>query len=313
LVELLVVIAIIGILIALLLPAVSSVREAARVNSCKNNLRQLAIGVRSYTNSRDGKLPRQWRTANLAPWENFSWAVDVLPYLDQQNARDALDLNQLPFAEVNQPIVAISISVFECPSTPGSPRKVDLRGGGPEPFSGISAGARDYVAVHDVMLRAGGFGRGVWRGGVSGTEFDPSHEEDMATAPPGPADTNDRFNTYDPVARTIPGDLNNVPDGLSNTVLLVEKAGRPDIFKEGRFQSDMKLEEGSWATGDLAAFVAQNVSQSNENDPFSFHRSATVAMCDGSVHSWPIDIDPAVMSALLTSDGGEIIDDADWR
>jgi prepilin-type N-terminal cleavage/methylation domain-containing protein/prepilin-type processing-associated H-X9-DG protein len=86
LVELLVVIAIIGILVALLLPAVQSAREAARSMQCKNNMRQITLGMHNH-HSALGYLPRG--TAGVSPyWGQGSWQVPTLPYIEQQAVRD---------------------------------------------------------------------------------------------------------------------------------------------------------------------------------------------------------------------------------
>ncbi|MGC4005515.1 MAG: DUF1559 domain-containing protein [Pirellulales bacterium] len=84
LVELLVVIAIIGILVALLLPAVQAAREAARRNSCVNNLHQLALSLHNYADS-NKKLP-PGSTGNSA-WgrDSWSWYVYLLPYMEENN------------------------------------------------------------------------------------------------------------------------------------------------------------------------------------------------------------------------------------
>src|SRR5687768_1756231 len=85
LVELLVVIAIIGVLVALLLPAVQAAREAARRMSCGNNLKQLALGVHNYHD-----------TCNVFPYEMYrnpgwGWGAFLLPYIEQQNLHQALN------------------------------------------------------------------------------------------------------------------------------------------------------------------------------------------------------------------------------
>ena len=316
LVELLVVIAIIGILIALVLPAISHVKTIARANTCRNNLRQIAMGVQSYSLAKSSKLPAQWRTANPMPWENFSWAVEILPELESGNVRDGLDFEQLPFSDRNRAITSGSISIFECPATPSSPRKItklQLTNGLAE-LTGIAAGARDYVTIHDVLipgeLRPS---RGVWRGGSSGTEFDTSDNKFMGEDTGPEASIDAALNSYDATVRTIRGSLEKVPDGLSSTVLLVEQAGRPDKYTNGVFEMPSAGPSGTWATGDMAIFGDAKLQLNNTAAPFGFHNNATVAMCDGSVHSWPASMDPAVMRALMTADGNEIVDDADWR
>ena len=90
LVELLVVIAIIGVLVALLLPAVQAAREAARRNQCQNNIRQLALGTLNHESSLR-RLPAGYTTS---PGDNdtfHTWASYILPYLEQGSLYGQID------------------------------------------------------------------------------------------------------------------------------------------------------------------------------------------------------------------------------
>lgn len=78
LVELLVVIAIIGVLLALLLPAVQAAREASRRIACTNNLRQLGLGIHAYASAKDGRLP-----PGADQTSGVSWRVFILPFIEQ--------------------------------------------------------------------------------------------------------------------------------------------------------------------------------------------------------------------------------------
>jgi prepilin-type N-terminal cleavage/methylation domain-containing protein/prepilin-type processing-associated H-X9-DG protein len=92
LVELLVVIAIIGILVGLLLPAVQAAREAARRTQCVNNMKQIALGLHSYHDSFSVFPALGVRMIN-APgreWHFYSWAMMVLPYVEQKNLYDGV-------------------------------------------------------------------------------------------------------------------------------------------------------------------------------------------------------------------------------
>src|SRR6187431_1038873 len=88
LVELLVVIAIIGILVALLLPAVQAAREAARRAKCQNNMKNIALAVLNYESSKK-RLPPGF-VSQPASAETWGWAVFSLPNLEEQALYDAL-------------------------------------------------------------------------------------------------------------------------------------------------------------------------------------------------------------------------------
>jgi prepilin-type N-terminal cleavage/methylation domain-containing protein/prepilin-type processing-associated H-X9-DG protein len=126
LVELLVVIAIIGILIALLLPAVQAAREAARRMQCSNNLHQLGIALHSYHDAR-GVFPMN-RTGKTA--QNWSALAMISPYVEQANMYNRFNFSGYPYtttigtgtkydAGTNQEVSKTVVNVFLCPSDPG--------------------------------------------------------------------------------------------------------------------------------------------------------------------------------------------------
>lgn len=125
LVELLVVIAIIGILIALLLPAVQAAREAARRSQCTNNLKQLGLGMHNYESAvkcfPPGMLGNTF-TANSTdvPQLNaFGPLVRILPYVEQQALYAKFNLNESYANPVNRPFAAQEIPGYLCPSYAG--------------------------------------------------------------------------------------------------------------------------------------------------------------------------------------------------
>src|SRR5215510_5525554 len=92
LVELLVVIAIIGTLVAMLLPAVQSAREAARRSQCSNNLKQIGLGMHNYADTW-GKLPSACMggVTGATDDDGWSWATAILPFVEQKNLFDKLN------------------------------------------------------------------------------------------------------------------------------------------------------------------------------------------------------------------------------
>lgn len=118
LVELLVVIAIIGILIGLLLPAVQQVREAARRTSCGNKLRQIGIGLQLHHDAKSTFPPGgiEWRLGSDTSKRQLAWSVFLLPFIEQQNTFDLLDLSQAFDSAANELGARTMINTYICPS-----------------------------------------------------------------------------------------------------------------------------------------------------------------------------------------------------
>jgi prepilin-type N-terminal cleavage/methylation domain-containing protein/prepilin-type processing-associated H-X9-DG protein len=121
LIELLVVIAIISVLIALLLPAVQSAREAARRIQCTANLKQVGIALHGYHGSWDTfpaggwiALPTQPLTSNL----NIGWSAVILPWLEQRALYDGINLS-FPYSDASNSSSGHTVlQVYLCPSEP---------------------------------------------------------------------------------------------------------------------------------------------------------------------------------------------------
>lgn len=117
LVELLVVIAIIGILVALLLPAVQKAREAARRIQCANQVRQIGIAVLNYE-SANQSFPAGSTSRNSGIQGPYyqTWTIDILPYLEEQATHDLWDPD-VPLQHINnRPIREMPVEAFICPS-----------------------------------------------------------------------------------------------------------------------------------------------------------------------------------------------------
>lgn len=216
LVELLVVIAIIGVLVALLLPAVQAAREAARRASCSNNLRQIGIGLHLYHDVHRTFPPGgvEWRPFNDPSKRQLAWSVFLLPFVEQGNLYEQLDLSTPFDSEENAPAAATILSVYICPSAPSGDQLVDGRG--PCLYGGIYGeritspnnppkGAMLYdrsIAIRDILdgtshtlivAEDSGFADGQWINGRN--IFDqafainkaPAFENDIRSEHPGGA------------------------------------------------------------------------------------------------------------------------------
>jgi prepilin-type N-terminal cleavage/methylation domain-containing protein/prepilin-type processing-associated H-X9-DG protein len=209
LIELLVVIAIIGILIALLLPAVQKVREAANRVKCANNLKQLALACHNYLSDHDA-LPFG-RKYDI--WDTYTWTQLILPYIEQSAVYE--DYWTLPqtgyhtsYPGPNGPIGQdarlqtareAKIATFLCPSDNGPYQNEDPSG----PYGFIRGNYRGCVGSGDMYGQATDTTPGPWGVGVFGVQHGQSFDLGASVATTG--------------ARVA-----DIPDGLSNTLLLSE-------------------------------------------------------------------------------------------
>ena len=221
LVELLVVIAIIGILIALLLPAVQAAREAARRSQCTNNLKQMGIALHNYHDSLKSFPPGGiWWTnatgdANW-PLNRGSMLAHILPFVEQQALYDAFDFNTniayQQFAVVpstGSPYIAGTLlSVYKCPSDTTSDRNSTTK-------NGITAGnlATFSYAGSKGPTRTGDNPAGSC---PERAVYDAYNFSTSDSDPAGP---------FTRLGRNFCCKMNNVDDGLSNTIFVGEVRG----------------------------------------------------------------------------------------
>src|SRR6476620_2292042 len=123
LVELLVVIAIIGVLVALLLPAVQQAREAARRSSCQNNMKQIGLAIAQYELSKKVFPPSN--TDEVFVWDdgksalNHSWASVIMPYVEESALQDRINFKISALENANQPAAGTIVPTYRCPSYTG--------------------------------------------------------------------------------------------------------------------------------------------------------------------------------------------------
>jgi len=190
LVELLVTIAIIGILITLLLPAVQAAREAARRASCKNNLRQMGLGLQNYHSSLGGLPPGVLGTNGGVSQDQLlhTWETLILPYVEQNNLQGEYDFSRRFDHPENASTVLQRVSLYSCPSM--NDDLVDNRygpshyagNGGTWPgqndgllypmsrvrFAQITDGTSHTIAAGELAFHVGGWARGAMNTGTGG-------------------------------------------------------------------------------------------------------------------------------------------------
>jgi len=227
LVELLVVITIIGILIALLLPAVQQAREAARRAQCSNNLKQLALAVLNYEQANKSFPPSvQFNPGEDPAYSDTfrpNWVILILPQLEQQGLYDSFNL-KLPISDpANRPARGMELNIMKCPTDAGNNRVKFV--GTPGRAEGDNWARGNYGANG---------GRGYM---LLPSSCSPTTRMDCMDGPDSPGWMDPGFrgvmgaNVATPVAR--------IRDGTSNTILLGE-------LRAGVNQYDQR---GTWAMG----------------------------------------------------------------
>ncbi|MCA9249223.1 MAG: DUF1559 domain-containing protein, partial [Planctomycetales bacterium] len=299
LVELLVVIAIIGVLVALLLPAVQSAREAARRTECINHLKQVALAMHNH-HTAYGTLPMG--TSSAAPyWGHGSWQVPVLPYLELQALRDEYYGYDDPAGPVYYAGVNLDgasgkqVSTFLCPSD-----QVSKDGW---PASGSPPKSTTY---HNYVVNFGN------------TAIDETAKWQVASY---------QGLTFHgaPFTSGRPQVLERIRDGTSNTMMLSEiiqgtghdlrgctwwgtGSGFETSLRPNDSAPDLSWSNFSWCNPD-----PPNPPCAPRTGPYVFGARSrhpggvVVAFCDGSVTFVADSIDTNIWQALSTTAGGEIV------
>ncbi|MEO2049965.1 MAG: DUF1559 domain-containing protein [Pirellulales bacterium] len=303
LVELLVVIAIIGILVALLLPAIQAAREAARRAQCLNNLKQIGLafqlhadsleiypngGFRLFAKRRtDGSRPRERRFGDRgrplqAPDQTWGWAYQILPYIEQQALWESKVKDVLTFP----------VPAYFCP-TRGPSRAFEVKG--------------DLRAMNDYAGNAGSSDEGD-QGSGSGQK---GNGADGVVVRTSLGFSGGAFDKYSPPV--IPG--RHIVDGLSNTLGVAEKHINAARLDSRQANDDYGFTEGwDWDTirwGYFQPTPDYMNSSISPPDPVmsAFGASHTggfnAAFCDGSVRSISYDVDAYVFELVCSRNDEE--------
>lgn len=280
LIELLVALFIIGILMALLLPAIQWARESARRLQCENHQRQWGLAIHHYEGVHR-QFPPGWRHSS-PPSSIISL---LLPYTEASSLGydPAFFWTDLE----NRNAVSKNIPLLHCPSSPVN-GQVDY-------FYTFGPATGDYTPVHGVA--ASYCSLAGW------PTFNPPN--------------------YNGILTPEPCTSGNVTDGLSQTVLFVEDAGRPELWRMGR-QTAGYAKHGAWASPDYE--IAINGSDrlyvgsgegtgtcimncSNDNETYAFHPGgANLLFGDGAVHFVSQEVHPRVFAAMITRASSDIVE-----
>jgi prepilin-type N-terminal cleavage/methylation domain-containing protein len=297
LIELLVVIAIIAILVGLLMPAVQSAREAGNRISCANNLKQIGLACHLYEGDHrslpPGRILRvnpDHDDADLKTRGGATWAIYLLPYLEQQNAYRLWDFSRW-YHYQNDTVRGLTLKLYFCPSRrgPGDDPPLSISGD-PLAFPGYDPNNPDDDRDGHYEQIPGGLG------------------DYAANLGPDPNASFGSFRYSNPQDSGVR--FSSITDGLSNTLLVGEKHVPLKFFGQGGW--DCSLFDGdspqcSCRAGGPLYPLAQSI-----RDPGwkfgSYHPGiCQFVFADGSVHGLFASIDPRVLGLLAHISDGQSI------
>ena len=314
LVELLVVIAIIGILLAMLLPAAQSVREAARRIECANKLRQLGLAVINY-DSAHMHFPSGWIGGRALPTETgWSWTSQVLPFFEQNAIYYQISLNQNLIEDRYGDVIVQHIPNLFCPSSTHDSHTFDLMLEIPAGDSG--------VGFHDPAdpgsQRPFSIGRTHYVGCIgSSVRLFEMGENDDGEGEGELCPDLDLLSGFDPNINGVfyqnsDTGYRDITDGSSNTVLLGERSS--DTFDSAWAGVVTGSKYTGWRVVGWTGEPPNNTGTSEAHfhgfaqfNSMHFGGMTNFAFADGSVHTIGEEVSRDLFFALGTIRGGEII------
>jgi prepilin-type N-terminal cleavage/methylation domain-containing protein len=302
LVELLVVIAIIGVLVALLLPAVQAAREAARRMQCSNNMRQLGLALHNYHDNNQS-FPLNYRPVTAGP---YSWMQAILPYIEQQNLYNQLTIGGTQSLANNALVASTPIKTYLCPSDAATPKSSLLPNrsdsGGTKAitnYKACSGAAWGWTIVNSNNARWPGDSNGLIH--CDGLMCSNSQGSGPSSMTPGMGDV---LKNLVRMAKITDGTSNSFAVGEAigawsywnwwyNSNASVATCGLPLNYRRGIDKLDSPTIANQW----------------HQNYGFySLHPAgASFTMCDGSVRFVADNIDTISYRALATVEAGDTI------
>jgi prepilin-type N-terminal cleavage/methylation domain-containing protein/prepilin-type processing-associated H-X9-DG protein len=240
LVELLVVIAIIGILIALLLPAVQAAREAARRTQCANILKQLGLAVHNYESAKK-TLPNSTRPGGSTTAPRIAGFTLMLPYMEEnalfQKYDFALNWSATTGAGgANRSVTQTVIAGLLCPSDAADQNRLDYDPQLSGSFQGIVA-VTDYSPVIGVHPNLGP------------TTSTPPGLLNLVDPETISWDATNKSASSGLLRKNVVAKFKDAIDGLSHTIVYAESAGRPHVYQKGKLIGDLATKHqngGGW-------------------------------------------------------------------
>jgi prepilin-type N-terminal cleavage/methylation domain-containing protein/prepilin-type processing-associated H-X9-DG protein len=294
LVELLVVIAIIGMLVALLLPAIQSAREAARRAHCMNNLREIGLALHQHHDAY-GKFPPGWVQAPFTVPQGkiiqggHGFGPFLLPFIEEQALADIYRWDKRAQGPENQPVASTQLRILQCPSA-----EPDRWVTAVEDSKNYSYGGRgacgDYTGVRDIDTRLAELGL-----------------------------VDEAANYQGALTENYLTRLADITDGASQTILVTECAGRPELWRAGQAVAEIYAPGGAWVSGTLTLGQGSTadgatkpgpcaINCTNDREVYSFHPAgANAVFADGSLHFLKDDIDIRIFARLVTRAGEEVV------
>lgn len=290
LVELLVVITIIGILIALLLPAVQAAREAARRMQCSNNLKQIGVALHNYHTSWE-RLPYIdiGGLANHTGQTFFNWQPRILQFIEGNNEFGQLDFHKKSHELPNLTYIKTVHPMFLCPSD-ALRDKILEEEGFPGPDFAISQ--TDYAACLGDYVNSTGIGV-------------------------EPAYGNQSWATIGQPGRGMMGrygwgaSFADVHDGLSNTICIGECIGALSLCQNYGVESVGTTAHPINFMNESLLNDIPTIANPHYDESYGFRSmhpgGACFCMGDGSVHFFDDNLDGATYRAMASRDGGEAV------